>query len=120
MRRGTRSIVRPILLVVALAACGGAASGETGGGEVGQEAGAAAPSAHLEKVTFTVPSMSCPLCSRPIEARLEEAGLRDVDIDLDAKLVAVRFDPERMSVDDIRSLVEGQGFPVTETKVGEG
>jgi copper chaperone CopZ len=116
------------LLFASIAACGGSAadgtadSAGTSGGEVGvSESRPAAPdsgdAAALQRVTLTVPGMSCPLCTRSIEARLAEAGLRDVVADLETKRVRARFDPRRITLSEIRSLVEGQGYEVTGASV---
>ncbi|NIR46657.1 MAG: hypothetical protein GWN99_19815 [Gemmatimonadetes bacterium] len=105
-----------VLLVVALAACDGrdgdsAEAAAAGIDTVGTSAEA------LRTVKLIVPSMSCPLCSRSIRGRLEEAGLQDISIDLDTKIVTARFDPDRLDLDEIIALVEGQGFPVAEAEV---
>lgn len=116
------------VLAASIAACGeSAADGTTdaagaSGGDVGVSASRpAAPdsgdAAALPRVTLTVPGMYCQLCTRSIEARLTEAGLRDVVADLDAKQVRARFDPRRITLSEIRSLVEGQGYEVTGASV---
>lgn len=108
-----------VLAVMVLSACGGGTPGD-GGSARAELSGADAPaSATLQRVTLTVPTMSCPLCARPIEKRLEEAGLQGIAIDLEKKLVTARFDPERTTVEEIRGLVEGQGYPVAEARVGD-
>ncbi len=73
--------------------------------------------AALQRVTLTVPGMYCELCTRSIEARLTEAGLRDVAADLETKRVRARFDPRHITVSGIRSIVEGQGYEVTDATV---
>ncbi|NIU77855.1 MAG: hypothetical protein GWN71_31180 [Gammaproteobacteria bacterium] len=64
-----------------------------------------------------MPGMYCELCTRSIEARLTEAGLRDVAADLETKRVRARFDPRHITVSGIRSIVEGQGYEVTDATV---
>lgn len=111
------SIGMLLLVLVAHAACGGSAD------EVGSPSRDAEGAADLAAVTgystlvMTVPSMTCPLCSRSIESRLKEAGLRDIRIDLETKLVRASFDPAEMTVDGVESLVEGTGFPVAESRL---
>lgn len=104
------------LLVIVLAGCGGEArdSPQAIGAEAEQSALAADD---LKTVELRVPSMSCPLCSRSIEGRLKEAGLRDIVIDLETKTVTSRFDPDALDVDQIVALVEGQGFAVERAEV---
>lgn len=108
---------RVLALAVAMAAaCGGSGTDEStvnGGGEaIAESASAAGP----EMIVLTVPDMSCPLCSRSIEARLTDAGLRDIRIDLETKQVTGTFDPSRITPTEVKALVEGQGFPVTESR----
>lgn len=104
------------LFVIALAACG---SGEGDSPKaIGAEADQSALAGDdLRTVELRVPSMSCPLCSRSIEGRLKEAGLRDIAIDLRTKTVTARFDPDRLDLEEIAALVEGQGFPVERAEV---
>lgn len=104
------------LLVTALAGCGNenGDSPKATGAEADQSALAADD---LRTLEMRVPSMSCPLCSRSIEGRLKEAGLRDIAIDLETKTVTARFDPAALDVDQIVALVEGQGFAVEKAEV---
>ena len=108
------------ILAVVLVACGGP-SGD--GGDAAGAAQAAGPDSVLpipdghQTLVLTVPTMSCPLCSRSIEGRLAEEGLSDVRIDLRTKNVSVVFDPARITPEEVAALVEGQGFPVTESRI---
>lgn len=105
-----------VVAVTAVAACDGTDTGEKTAARAAQPVAESALAGGAETIALTVPSMSCPLCSRSIEARLTEAGVRDVRIDLDAKRVTATFDPARMTAAEVKALVEGQGFPVTETR----
>lgn len=112
---------RALLLAAGmLMGCGGTGSGEPRGNGAGEAAADPASAARSETVVLTVPSMSCALCARSIEVRLEEAGLRDIDIDLERKLVTVVLDPSRTTVAEVKALVEGQGFTVTGSRRVEG
>lgn len=102
-----------ILAAGMLMGCGGTGSDEPRRDGAGEPAADAASAARSETVVLTVPSMSCPLCARSIEVRLREAGVRDIDIDVERKLVTVVLDPSRTTVTEVKALVEGQGFPVT-------
>lgn len=108
-----------LFCVAALAACGGSPGEEASGRQAGEAGADQVAPAGYETVVMTVPSMSCPLCSRSIEARLVEEGLRDVRIDLETKIVSAAFDPARTTEDEVKALVEGQGFPVTESRTVE-
>lgn len=107
-----------VLATFVLAACGGEAEGpdDSAGAD---RAAAVAPDSILQTAVMTVPSMSCPLCVRSIRVRLEEEGLQDIRIDLETKLVRARFDPGRITAAEVEALVEGQGFPVEESRVLE-
>lgn len=107
------------LVVMALIACGGAEADRLDEDAPAEsEAMAASASASdLETMVMTVPGMSCPLCVRSIEHRLEQAGLQDIRIDLDTKLVRARFDPARTTISEVEALVEGQGFTVAESRI---
>lgn len=114
------------MLAAGLFACGGDDGHRSDGGNTaGESAASGVPSASdLKTIVMTVPSMSCPLCVRSIRARLEEAGLKDIRIDLDTKLVRARFDPARITPSEVEALVAGQGFPVeariVEEEPGDG
>lgn len=107
-----------LLATTVLVACGG---GEPARSE--RSAGSGALAAEVDSVSgaqeivMTVPSMSCPLCVNSIRSRLENAGLGDIRIDLDTKLVRARFDSTRISADEVEGLVESQGFPVRDSRV---
>lgn len=109
-----------ILAALLLTACGG---GETN--DADPSAAAAPPSAEaagdgdLRTIVMIVPSMSCPLCARSIRVRLEEAGVQAIRIDVEAKLVRARFDTARITAAEVEALVEGQGFPVEESRLLE-
>ncbi|MBW3553985.1 MAG: heavy-metal-associated domain-containing protein [Gemmatimonadetes bacterium] len=109
-----------ILVAGMLMGCGGTGSDEPRGNAAGEALADSASAARSETFVLTVPSMSCPLCARSIDVRLREAGLRDIRIDLERKLVTVVLDPSRTTVAEVKALVEGQGFPVTGSRRAEG
>ena len=109
-----------ILAAGMLIGCGGTASDEPRGNGAGEPAAEAASTAGSETFVLTVPSMSCPLCARSIEVRLREAGLRNIRIDVERKLVTVVLDPARTTVAEVKALVEAQGFPVTGSRHAGG
>lgn len=106
-------------VVMALMACGGAEADRLDGDAPAESEvmAASASASDLKTIVMTVPGMSCPLCVRSIERRLEEAGLQGIRIDLDTKLVRARFDPARTTVSEVEALVEGQGFTVAESRI---
>lgn len=121
MKLLTHLMIPATLLV---AACGGDEGvphpldgAARGPGDVAAEAAEAAAAADLRTIVMTVPSMSCSLCVRSIRVRLEEAGLRGIDVDLATKRVQARFDPDRLTASDVEALVESQGFAVQDSRV---
>ena len=65
----------------------------------------------MQKLSYSVPGISCDHCRLAIAEEVGQlAGVREVDVDLDAKRVAVRGE----SLDDaaIRVAVEDAGYEV--------
>ena len=107
-----------ILAAAMLIGCGGPGGDEVRDDDAAQTTAESTPAGASETIVLTVPSMSCPLCARSIEARLEEEGVGDVVIDLGTKRVTAVFDPALITPAEISAVVEGQGFPVTESRRG--
>jgi copper chaperone len=64
-----------------------------------------------EQLTYSVPGVSCGHCRVAITAEVEQlAGVRSVDVDLDAKCVSVAGD----ELDDaaIRAAIDAAGYDV--------
>lgn len=122
MRARTTNTTVPALALVLglgmhLGACADAPAAE-GARDGTRTAEIAATASELEKVTLTIPGMSCRLCANTIEHTLTRAGLRDIAIDLEEKRVTARFDPERMSPEQVKKLVTDLGYEVSDLKVG--
>ena len=65
----------------------------------------------MPEITYTVPGMSCGHCEQAVSSELVAvAGVENVDIDLDAKLVRVRGH----DLDDgaLRAAIEEAGYEV--------
>lgn len=105
-----------LLSIALLAGCGGGEADVSARAAGAGEAAAATSDADLRTIAMTVPTMACPICVRSIRVRLRKAELRDIQIDLDTKLVRARFDPARITAVEVEALVEGQGFPVEERR----
>jgi copper chaperone CopZ len=103
---------RPLLaLLLAVAACADAdAVGEPPNGSTA----ATESAAELTEISLTVPDMACPLCANAVRAELRAIGVQYPTADLATKRVTGRFDPARLSADDIRGRIEASGFRVTE------
>ncbi len=65
------------------------------------------------EVTFTVPSISCSICSSRIKSELGSLeGIGDIDVDLKAQSVKIVYDPELRQPTEIKSTITGMGYEV--------
>jgi copper chaperone len=72
----------------------------------------------MSQVTFHVPSISCGHCARTIRAALGEvAGVQQVDVDIDAKQVAVVYVPTAISEAQMKAVLAEADYPVAEPNV---
>lgn len=117
--RGVRNVLMLVLVVVA-SSCGRAGDKVQADGVGREPASQEADSTVFRAVIMRVPGMTCPLCVESIRSRLQEAGLPAIEIDLETKLVEARFDPRRTTPEQIRAMVEEQGFPVEALTLGKG
>ena len=63
--------------------------------------------------TLSVPDISCEHCERAIKGALEPLpGVQSVDVDIPAKTVRVQFDESKVDVEQIKSAVEEEEYPV--------
>ena len=70
--------------------------------------------AGLEK-TFTVGGMHCAACSSRIEKVLSQMdGVESAQVNLATEELRLRFDPERVGVDEVVERVAGLGFSLQE------
>lgn len=65
------------------------------------------------EATFTVPSITCSICSGRIKDELGGMeGINGVDVDLKAQSVKVSFDPELRKPGDISRKISELGYEV--------
>ncbi len=65
------------------------------------------------EATFTVPSITCSICSGRIKSELSGMeGIKDVDVDLKAQSVIVSFDPDLRKPGDISKKIAELGYEV--------
>lgn len=65
------------------------------------------------ETTFTVPSISCSICSNRIKSELGGMeGIEGIDMDLKAQTVKVTFDPAHYQPKDIRGKIAEMGYEV--------
>jgi mercuric ion binding protein len=76
----------------------------------------AAPALAAEPKTATldVPSMFCSLCQISVRKALERVpGVIDAKADNSAKRAEVKYDPDRVSADELATALTKAGFPAT-------
>ena len=62
-------------------------------------------------------SVVCGMCKERVEKNLAyEKGIRDVDVNLETKLVFVRFDPRKTNPSEIRKKISGLGYDADEVE----
>ncbi|WP_251551350.1 copper chaperone CopZ [Neobacillus muris] len=67
----------------------------------------------MEKVTLNVEGMSCNHCVKAIEGSVGKLdGIGSVKVNLDAATVDVEFNPQQLSLEQIKETIDDQGYDV--------
>ncbi len=67
----------------------------------------------MENTTLTVKGMSCDHCVKAIEGSVGElSGVESVKVDLKAESVNVKFNPEIVTLDQIKETIDDQGYDI--------
>ncbi|MDF2036427.1 copper chaperone CopZ [Bacillus sp. CMF12] len=67
----------------------------------------------MEKMTLNVKGMSCGHCINSIEGSVGElAGVTNVKVNLDSGTVNVEFNPNEVTLDKIKEIIDDQGYDV--------
>ncbi|MFP3154328.1 copper chaperone CopZ [Lachnospiraceae bacterium ZAX-1] len=67
----------------------------------------------MEKTVLKVDGMSCEHCVKAITKAVGAlSGVDQVTVDLDAKTVAVSYDPKKSTLDAIKVEIDDQGYDV--------
>ncbi|AGK55640.1 copper chaperone CopZ [Bacillus sp. 1NLA3E] len=67
----------------------------------------------MENTTLTVKGMSCNHCVKAIEGSVGELnGVESVKVDLKAESVSVKFNPEVVTLDQIKETIDDQGYDI--------
>ena len=70
-------------------------------------------SSTIERVTLTAPDISCSHCVNAINGAVGALdGVSHVEANESTKQVKVEFDPNRVSLAEIESTLEEEGYPV--------
>jgi cytochrome c biogenesis protein CcdA/copper chaperone CopZ len=66
----------------------------------------------MKQVTYAVPNIDCESCARAIQGGLKDvAGIRQVEVNVGEKRVAVEYDPGQITSEAVRDQLEESGFP---------
>ncbi|MCX8128941.1 MAG: heavy-metal-associated domain-containing protein [Clostridia bacterium] len=69
----------------------------------------------METTTFTVPSITCNICSDKIQEGLKTLdGVGNISVDLKTKMVNVEYNPNDVQPQDIRKKVSSLGYEVVQ------
>jgi copper chaperone len=66
----------------------------------------------MEQITLKVEGMSCGHCKAAVETALQEAGVEQAAVNLEAGTVEVQFDSQKLSVEQLRDTIEDAGYDV--------
>lgn len=67
----------------------------------------------MAKTILNVPDISCEHCQRTLESALgKEPGVNAVRVDLAAKTVLLDYDPSKISIETVGSILDDAGYAV--------
>lgn len=67
----------------------------------------------MAKLILDVPDVSCAHCKATIEGTLgKEPGINVVRVDLAAKKVFLDFDPNKITLEGVSTILDDEGYPV--------
>jgi copper chaperone len=68
---------------------------------------------HLQEITLKVAGMSCNHCKKAVEDALRMLnGVEDVQVDLDAALVTVKYNPIEVGLPELQVAIREAGYEV--------
>ena len=68
----------------------------------------------FSQVLFAVEGMTCPGCTTPVQATLEQnPGVTSAEVNFDDKTARVKYDPSRVSIDQLITAIQDLGFTAT-------
>jgi copper chaperone len=68
----------------------------------------------MEKQTLKVMGMSCGHCKGAVEDALKEIGVTEAAINLEAGTVDVTFDPQKVTLGQMKEAIEEAGYDLDE------
>ncbi len=67
----------------------------------------------MNDMTFNVPEMSCGHCKAAVEGELNKlSGVEYSNADFEKGIVEVRYDEDRVAIDNLRGAIEEAGYTV--------
>ncbi|KEO82409.1 copper ion binding protein [Tumebacillus flagellatus] len=66
----------------------------------------------MEQFLLKVEGMSCGHCKAAVESALKEIGVETATVNLEAGTVDVAFDPQRLSIGQVKEAIEEAGYDV--------
>jgi copper chaperone len=74
----------------------------------------------MSEITLSVPDISCAHCERTILGALQrEPGVKSVQVSIPAKTVRLDYDEGRLSLEQVKEILDEEGYPVAGTVEGE-
>jgi copper ion binding protein len=75
----------------------------------------------IERVTLSVPDVSCEHCVKTVDTALTSLpGVSTATTDLASKQVTVSYDPDEVSISRIVTTLDEAGYPVPTDSIPEG
>jgi copper chaperone len=69
----------------------------------------------IEEKVLNVPDISCEHCVKTINAALSTLeGMQSVQVDIPTRTVQVRYDPQRVTMDQIAATLDEAGYTIAE------
>jgi copper chaperone len=64
-------------------------------------------------VVLNVPAVSCNHCKAAIEGAVRDIeGVASVDVEVAEKTVSLEYDPDLVDLEEVKSTIEEEGYPV--------
>ncbi len=71
----------------------------------------------MKEITMQLEDLSCPVCAQKVTDALKKMpGMESVDVSFNTGRAKVKFDPDRLSQDQIKNTVEKLGYGVKSIK----
>ncbi len=105
-----------ILILLFIAACNNTASTEQSNTENTEQE--EPQEGLIEIAAFKVTGMHCEACEKAISsALLELDGVEDAKASFEHGQAKAKFEPAKVSVDDLKAAIEGKGYGVVEVEI---